>query len=89
MLNSLRQQLRTQWEGLEKVSQFTLQEFGLSQDYISLNENVHRALAEVTLAEEWLKMDASLLGEECGELLMQLAERKVEVCKNSRKMSIP
>lgn len=83
MIECLKQQLKAQLEGLEKLAQFTMKEIGLSQDYAKLMERVHQTLAEVSLAAKWLERDVSVFGDEsglCGEHLRQLMMRKMEVC---------
>ena len=89
MIDCLKLQLKTQMEGLEKVSQFTIQEIGLSKEYFQLSKDSHQTLARVSLAVDWLQKDLAIfMGEVSGQsklsqLLQQLLEKKIEVRANA------
>lgn len=80
MIECLRQQMKTQLEGLEKLAQFTVQEIGLSADYSRLVESVHQTLARVALTANWLEREMNIFGDFSGSpLLEELAAKEREV----------
>lgn len=84
MIDCLRMQLKNQVEAVKKLSQFTINETGLSNDYNQLKKDVHQALAKVSMTVESLKKELPLFGSVAGEtklpqLLTELVAKEGEV----------
>lgn len=78
MIHCVEWQLKAQLEGLDRLTQFTVQEIGLSPEYSRLMEGVHQALAKVALVLKWQQKELEASGS-CVQLLADLGQRKKEL----------
>ncbi len=85
MIQCLKEQLHNQYQSVNKLYQFAINETGMSSSYNELKKNMQQVLGQVSLMVEVIKNDFEWCGEKAEksllpEQLKELVEKEGMVC---------